>query len=387
MLILAFAVAGCAAYFSVWGLSQLFAGSATSVIIMASILEFSKVASTTALHRYWNKIDKSLKYYLVIAVTILMLITSAGIYGFLSNAYQKTSNALEIEKGRINILDNKKALFQKSIDENKNIIEYKKKRIDQLSNLRNTQESRLDSAKTNTAKDKARKDIQIADDEIKNLTNDIDVLNIKNTSLSDSISIYTVKTLEINATSSVVAEIGPLKYISEVTGYPMNKVVNILILLFIIVFDPLAIALVLLTNKIFEIEYENNIFELKKEIETSTIKEPDAIYEPTMVDEEYNDENDHVESIIDDEKVKDTTMEDSSIEEAVDVLKTKVDESIKLREPVVPNGKITVDDIKEVKDRGFSVNVPKPKTNTISRIGSQKIVKDGDNNKVFFKRD
>ena len=63
------------------------------------------------------------------------------------------------------------------------------------------------------------------------------------------------------------------------------------------------------------------------------------------------------------------------------------EEPVKQREPVVPNGKITVDDIKEVKDRGFSVNIPKTRSNTIERIGSQKIVKNGDNNKVFFKRD
>ena len=170
MLILALTVAGCAAYFSVWGLSQLFAGASLSVIIMASVLEFSKVASTTALHRYWPKINKALRVYLVIAVSVLMLITSAGIYGFLSNAYQQTANKLEIQNGQLGILDGKKALFQKSIDDNQKIVDSKNKRIDQLTNLRNTQETRLDSAKSNSGKDKVRKDIQIATDEIQKLT-------------------------------------------------------------------------------------------------------------------------------------------------------------------------------------------------------------------------
>jgi hypothetical protein len=388
ILILALLVAGCAAYFSVWGLSQLFSGASMSVIIMASVLEFSKIASTTALHNYWNKLNKSLKYYLVIAVAVLMLITSAGIYGFLSNAYQKTASQLEIEKGEVGILDNKKTLFQKNIDDNQRIVDTKNRRIEQLTNLRNTQEVRLDSARSNTAKDKVRKDIQIATEEIQKLTNDIDGLNNKNVGLSDSISNYTIKTLEISANSSVGAEVGPLKYISEVTGVPMNKVVNILILLFIFVFDPLAIALVLLTNRIFEIENEQKTIETKVE---TTKKETNVEYkplveEPSIVDEQYDDIH-MVEPIVEDKKLEEDVIEETIFEEAVDVVEEENDDSIKLREPVVPNGKITVEDIKEVKDRGFSINIPKQNSNTIQRIGSQKIVKDGDNNKVFFKRD
>lgn len=387
ILILALLVAGCAAYFSVWGLSQLFSGASMSVIIMASVLEFSKIASTTALHNYWNKLNKSLKYYLVIAVAVLMLITSAGIYGFLSNAYQKTANQLEIEKGEVGILDNKKTLFQKNIDDNQRIVDTKNRRIEQLTNLRNTQEVRLDSARSNTAKDKVRKDIQIATEEIQKLTNDVDGLNNKNVSLSDSISSYTVKVLEINANSSVGAEVGPLKYISEVTGVPMNKVVNILILLFIFVFDPLAIALVLLTNRIFEIENEEQTIETKVETpkkETNVEYKP-LVEEPSIVDEQYDDIH-MIEPIVEDKKLEEDVIEETIFEEAVDVVEED-DDSIKFREPVVPNGKITVEDIKEVKDRGFSINIPKQNSNTIQRIGSQKIVKDGDNNKVFFKRD
>lgn len=388
ILILALLVAGCAAYFSVWGLSQLFSGASMSVIIMASVLEFSKIASTTALHNYWNKLNKSLKYYLVIAVAVLMLITSAGIYGFLSNAYQKTASQLEIEKGEVGILDNKKTLFQKNIDDNQRIVDTKNRRIEQLTNLRNTQEVRLDSARSNTAKDKVRKDIQIATEEIQKLTNDIDGLNNKNVGLSDSISNYTVKTLEISANSSVGAEVGPLKYISEVTGVPMNKVVNILILLFIFVFDPLAIALVLLTNRIFEIENEQKTIETKVETpkKETNIEYKPLVEEPSIVDEQYDDIH-MVEPIVEDKKLEEDVIEETIFEEAVDVVEEENDDSIKLREPVVPNGKITVEDIKEVKDRGFSINIPKQNSNTIQRIGSQKIVKDGDNNKVFFKRD
>jgi len=386
ILTLSLAVALCAAYFSVWGLSKLFAGASLSVILMASVLEFSKVVATTALHRYWGKINNYLKFYLVIAVSVLMLITSAGIYGFLSNAYQKTASQLEIENGRLGILDSKKGLFQKSIDDNQKIIDSKNKRIEQLTNLRNTQEVRLDSAKSGFAKDKVRKDIQIATDEIQKLSTDIDVLNNKNVSLSDSISLYTVNGLEMTANSSVGAEVGPLKYIAEITGYPMGKVVNILILLFIFVFDPLAIALVLLTNRVFEIEDESISSEQKKEVKVKnildkSIEESEPEEEPIMIDDQHDDE-DTIEPIIE-KPIEEEVIQGFVPQEPIDVS----DEPIKQREPVVPNGKITVEDIKEVKDRGFSIPIPKAKNNTIERIGSQKIVKNGDNNKVFFKRD
>ena len=111
MLLIALSVAGTAGYFSVWGLSQLFAGASTAVIIMATVLEVAKVITTTALHRYWTKLAMGLKIYLTTGVAVLMLITSAGIYGFLSNAYQKTANKLEIHEGELSVLDGKKQLF------------------------------------------------------------------------------------------------------------------------------------------------------------------------------------------------------------------------------------------------------------------------------------
>jgi hypothetical protein len=273
MLLLALIVAGCAGYFSVWGLSQLFAGASTAVIIMASTLEIGKVVATTALHRYWDKIAGGLKFYLTISVGVLMLITSAGIYGFLSNAYQRTANKLEIQESQASVLDSKKVLFEKSVTDNQKIIDSKSKRIDQLTNLRNAQETRLDNATSNRARDKARNDIKLANEEIQKLSNEIDGLNVKNSVLSDSISMYSTKSIELTANSEVSAEVGPLKYISELTGAPMGKVVNILILLLIFVFDPLAIAMILMTNRIFELEGDVNPLEIKKKVEPK----PDSI--------------------------------------------------------------------------------------------------------------
>jgi hypothetical protein len=251
---LALAVAGCAAYFSVWGLSQLFAGASTAVIIMASVLELGKLVTTTALHTYWDKLAKSLRIYLAISVCVLMLITSAGIYGFLSNAYQSTANKLEIHEGELGILDAKKNAFEKTKIDNQKLIETKTKRLEQLSNLRNNQESRLDNSGSNRARNSVRSDIKSADGEIQKLNGEIDALNAKNIVLADSINTYNVKAIELKSGSAVAAEVGPLKYISQLTGVSMASVVNYLILLLIFVFDPLAVALILITNRVFQLE-------------------------------------------------------------------------------------------------------------------------------------
>ena len=83
-----------AAYFSVFGLSKLFIGAALSVIIMAGTLEFSKIVIVSFLHQYWQKLSKGLRTYLLLGTIVLMIITSAGIYGFLSSAYSKVSTDL-----------------------------------------------------------------------------------------------------------------------------------------------------------------------------------------------------------------------------------------------------------------------------------------------------
>lgn len=372
MLALSLIVAGCAGYFSIWGLSQLFAGASTAVIIMATGLEIGKIVTTTALHRYWKKISGLLKTYLTISVLVLMLITSAGIYGFLSNAYQKTANKLEIHESEIAVFEGKKTLFQNNIGDNEKIIEQKSKRLDQLSQLRNTQENRLDAATNNRNRNSARTDILTSNDEIQKLSNEIDGLNQKNSTLNDSISKYNTKVLELKASSDVAAEVGPLKYISELTGVPMANVVNYLILLLIFVFDPLAVALVLMTNKIFELE--KNSGEIKLSVDSQEKENNDSddevvIEEPIMLDEQHEDD-------INTDINNDITVQEVEIKDV---------EVKNIENPNTTEKKIKLEDIKEVKNRGFSVNVPQAKTNSVERIGSNKFIKNNDNT-IYFKK-
>ena len=413
MLGLALSVAGCAAYFSVWGLSQLFAGASTAVIIMASVLEIGKLVTTTALHTYWEKLAKALRIYLTISVVILMIITSAGIYGFLSNAYQSTANKLEIHEGELGVLNAKKTTFEKSVTDNQKLIDTKTKRLDQLSNLRGSQETRLDKSDSNNSKNSVRNDIKSADSEIQKLNIEIDGLNAKNVVLSDSINAYNVKTIQLKSGSSVAAEVGPLKYISQLTGIPMASVVNYLILLLIFVFDPLAVALVLITNRVFQIESEDENVEVKnnkenKNVEVENVKVQDKqIFDRTqfklprvftrehnnnVLEEpvEYSDDEiieepifeniiDPIDEIVVDEETGEIQLPEEPLEIKQEVFLSSPqveEETISIEEETyLPKGKITLEDIKEIKDRnrGFSVDIPEPKRNNfIQRISGRK---------------
>jgi hypothetical protein len=447
MLGLALAVAGCAAYFSVWGLSQLFAGASTAVIIMASVLELGKLVTTTALHTYWSKLNKTLRIYLSVSVVVLMVITSAGIYGFLSNAYQSTANELEIHEGELSVLNAKKMTFEKSVSDNQKLIESKTKRLDQLSNLRGNQEARLDNSSSNRGKNSVRSDIKLADSEIQKLNTEIDGLNAKNVVLADSINKYNVKSIELKAGSSIAAEVGPLKYISQLTGVSMASVVNYLILLLIFVFDPLAVALVLITNKVFQLESENEVEDKTKKVLEDVVKElnnesienvevqnksnfsknkyksfgiptrerdnyvlednqpvfenildpvdeiivdeetgefqlPEEPLEvkqdvwlgtPQAEEEEYDELHalDMVMNNILGDEVVEVEKEVANVEEEVANVEEEVSYSEEETESYLPKGKITLEDIKEIKERnrGFSVNIPEPKRNNmIQRI-------------------
>ena len=400
ILFFALAVASCAAYFSVWGLSQLFAGAGIAVIIMASVLEISKIVATTALHNYWSKIANGLKTYLVISVLVLMAITSTGIYGFLSNAYQKTANKLEIHEGELNILEGKKVIIEKTIVDNQKIIDGKNKRIEQLSSLRTTQESRLDNARNNSGRSNARNDIKTSNEEIQKLNTEIDELNKKNNVLSDSVNAYTIKKLELTANSEIAGEIGPLKYLSELTNQDMSKIVNILILLFIFVFDPLAVALILIANKVLQIEKSTNT--VPKNDEKTDKKSFDIVKTlNSMINSKKNDNenSDIVDNITEVSEVNEEITKE--VEKTDEIIKeTEVNTNEIITEPnnnvltsenkVQPKkNKITLEDIKEIKEqnRGYSVNVPIPKgNNMIESIGSNKIIRDGNKDKVIYKR-
>ena len=235
----ALSVSASAAFYSVFGLSKLFAGASLEVIIMAGSLEAAKLVVASLLYQYWNDINRWLKYYLTLSVFILMIITSGGIYGFLSGAFQETNTQSEFLDKQVQILDAKRVRFIESREDyklrvselttalaNPTMIQYIDRESGQLvtttsSRVRKIKQQELTEAKTNLS------------------------------AVTDSIALYDVKILEMQIGNESARELGPLKYMAELTSKPMEQIVNWFMLLIIFVFDPLAIALVVAANLAF----------------------------------------------------------------------------------------------------------------------------------------
>jgi len=249
----ALSVAGCAAFYSVFGLSKLFAGAQFEVIIMAGSLEVAKLVVASLLYQYWTTINKFLRFYFVVAVFILMVITSGGIYGFLSNAYQQTAVQSELLDKGLAVLQQKQITYQ----DNKKDFQTEKLQLNQsISDLRvslsNPHQVQYVDRETQqvitTSSSSARRDLK------KELTLTIqerDTLNKKLEVVQDSILKLDIQLVELQISNEEQRELGPLKYISELTGKSMDKVVNWFLLLIIFVFDPLAIAMIVAMNFAF----------------------------------------------------------------------------------------------------------------------------------------
>jgi len=245
-------LAGTAAYFSIFGLSKLFYGAGIGIIILATVLEISKLVTVSYVYRYWKHIAKALRIYYILGILFIMLLTSIGIYGFLTSAYQSTANKIEMRDSQINIAENKKKLFTAQLGRLNNVIENNNNRINSLSTARNQQESRLNNLYTGNKISSARRtegQITSSDSQIENLNLDITEKMTQSNTINDSIAFYDQKIVELKS-SDVSNEVGPLKYLSDLTGASMNKVVNILVLLIIFVFDPMAITLLIGVNQL-----------------------------------------------------------------------------------------------------------------------------------------
>jgi len=223
-------VAGSAAFFSVFGLSNLFAGAKLSVVVMAGSLEFGKLVAASFLYRFWDNINRLLKIYLVTGVIILVGITSAGIFGYLSNAYQgatinfeKQSTELLALEDRLDVLEEDRVFLKQELE-------------DQVESL----PENFITAKRNL-REQYNPQIQV-------ISNDI--LEVKGR-ISD---------LEIELIETGV-DVGPAIYLAKAFETDVDNVVKFFIFILIFVFDPLAVSLVLAFNH--AIEYESKVKETK----------------------------------------------------------------------------------------------------------------------------
>jgi len=240
----ALSVSASAAFYSVSGLSKLFAGASLEVIIMASSLEIAKLVIASLLYQYWDSLNKGLRAYLTVATCVLILITSAGIYGFLSGAYQETANKEGIVTQQITALETKKALYKETRD---NFLADRKSNNElrgTLSKGSTTQYTDKNGNLVVRTNNSAIRNIESTAKENERLATKLDVVN-------DSIFSLETQILEAKVNSEAASELGPLKYLSELTGVEMNRIINWLLLIIIFVFDPLAIALVIAANFAF----------------------------------------------------------------------------------------------------------------------------------------
>jgi len=247
----ALSVSLSAAFYSVTGLGKMFSGASMQVMIMMGSLEIAKLVLASLLYQYWGRLNKALKFYYFIALFVLMSITSAGIYGYLSSAYSETSNKVENIDKQVKVLDTKREMFQTQLDDarsekeriNANIVELTKA----VSN--NFVQSKDKNGNIITTSSSANR--KVYEEQLKSSQKRRDDILITETALNDSITKIDLKKLDLETNTDLAGEVGPLRYIAKLSGKSMDQVINWFIIALMLVFDPLAVSLVVGANVIF----------------------------------------------------------------------------------------------------------------------------------------
>lgn len=236
-------VAGCAAFFSIKGLIVLFSGSSLAIGIMASSLEIGKLVAASFLHTYWKQISFLLKTYLCAAVLTLMGVTSLGIFGFLTGAYQVHSATVGTFESKIEALTTEKTAIETGIAEHS-------ERIKTLTALRQDQEQRIkDAGNYKAPREQAYKAIEEANLEIKQKEEALTKDRERTIEIEKDIS-------ELKIGMNTTTDVGSFKFIAAATGSTVDEAVRYFIFALIFVFDPLAVTLVLAWNKLLEVRRE-----------------------------------------------------------------------------------------------------------------------------------
>ena len=290
----ALSVSASAAFYSVSGLSKLFAGATFEVIIMAGSLEVAKLVIASLLYQYWDTINKYLRTYLTIAAIVLVLITSMGIYGFLSAAYQETYQKLIVNENQIEFLENKAKFYEDDVIRYEADLERISNNISTLSGAKATSiQVRDTTSSTGFRSTVSTAELRLSQSRINVEEENRKAIQVKREVAADSLQNIKLEVLALQNNSDTVGELGPLQYLSGLTQTPMDKIINILLLVIIFVFDPLAISLVIAANFAFDKANRKNLYkEYEDEVEEDDIW--DALDdEEEKVDElkSYNEED------------------------------------------------------------------------------------------------
>lgn len=301
----ALVIAGCAALFSVTGIGTLFAGAAVSAMVMASALELGKLVGISFLYRYWTEVPKALKSYLSVASIVLIIITSAGIYGYLSSAYAKVAADPLKMNAEVQILNSQ----AETIDEE---IKRKTQRLDQIISLRGQQENRIDQliSRSTTGNNST---IRNAQNQLTELTRTANTLQQEINKASAQRDSLRAQSLTTDVAITTNSDIGTFVYISRAIGVPLDTVVKWFILVIVLVFDPLSICLVLAYNFLIKKE------EKEMSIQTEEVKEEqkkyeiygEAVIEPPLTEKIKDDSDDTEENFVEQPSVEQPSKEET----------------------------------------------------------------------------
>jgi hypothetical protein len=273
-LLTALALSGIAAYYSVIGLAQIFPGSYWPIIIMGSVLEASKLVTVSWLYNNWKTTFSAMKLYFLIAVVLLMAITSMGIFGYLSKAHIEHSTSIAPLVEKVIIYEEKIKSIQATIERNnKNLSQYDEA-VDQI--MGRTKDER-GAERANQIRKAQQKDRQRIATENAGLQKEIQRLTEEKLPLS----------LEVKKAES---DLGPIKYVAEVVYNTqdrdiIDKAVRLVIFIIIVVFDPLAVLLLIAANQTLrKMKEENGVIEpikkssKKKKIETTSTRSLETFF-------------------------------------------------------------------------------------------------------------
>lgn len=376
ILLMAVTLAATVAYVSISGLLTVFSGAGFLGLLFFSAIEISKIIATSAIHTYGKKIGWVYNGLLSLGIIIAMGITSMGVYGFLSAGYQKNAAKSSGTDREIALLDKKIELKQTSRESINTQLLQTQKSITQLRNaLGNNTQSRVDRngnviTSSSAGNRKAfESQLNIATESEIRLTNDLN-------SADSVINVLSESKVKLETDAAMSSELGPLKYLAEVTGTSMDNVMKWFILLLIIIGDPMAILMIIIFNKIINDEKNDAVIEPVNDAVNDAVIEGITEGVNEIITEGVNEEEfETLDEILPIQPM--SPPDGAGILSAMDIVE----------EPKPQERKITLEDLPERNNRGFSVNIPDRKSNnSVERIGSNKELRENEPGTVFFKK-
>jgi len=313
-------VAFNAAFFSVSGLSKLFAGASLSVMLMASSLELAKLITAGYLYNYWERINKVFRIYLSIGVVILVLITSLGIYGFLTSAFQDTFNVYSVTEKQRSFLQQKEKFWEDDVARYDIELSRISDNIATLSNAKASSIQVRDTTSTTGFRNTiSTTELRLSQQRIAVEEENRKEVQAKREVAADSLQSIQLKILDLDTDTEIGSELGPLQYLSGLLDKPMDQIINWFILIIIFVFDPLAVALVVAFNNAMKVD--------KGEKDKKKVVEKRELYgeEPDKSDDEIRKESELWDNTLQDGLEDDEWDEDHALDQVMNDMVSDMD--------------------------------------------------------------